>query len=258
MGDLLIEQEALTQKVIRIAGPDAACNCHGWVFTGGRYGVATEDVDAILADNGYQIVEEAREGDVIIYRDELGQVRHSGLVRFVGTDGLVLVESKWGSLGIYLHTPKEQPYGEFLRFLSQFPSEPRVESGTCNQAPQPAGASRAAWGGVRARRSEAQPNSIQLSRLDDPLGDLKHPGKPFFPALVSSGAVLPAVAFDRGDRGDPSRKTGRVQERTPHAGQVLDAQEQSVFLCGSAHQQGFAVALARFQGHAGVAEFTGQ
>jgi hypothetical protein len=73
-------------------------------------------VDEILADNGYQIVEEAREGDVIIYRDELGQVRHSGLVRFVGTDGLVLVESKWGSLGLYLHTPKEQPYGEFFDF----------------------------------------------------------------------------------------------------------------------------------------------
>ena len=116
LADILIEQEALTQKVIRVAGPDAACNCHGWVFTGGRYGVATEDVDAILADNSYRIVEEAREGDIIIYRDELGRVRHSGLVRFVGTDGLVLVESKWGSLGIYLHTPKEQPYGGFFAF----------------------------------------------------------------------------------------------------------------------------------------------
>ena len=42
LADLLVEQEALLQKVIRIAGPDAACNCHGWVFTGGQYGVATE------------------------------------------------------------------------------------------------------------------------------------------------------------------------------------------------------------------------
>ncbi len=116
LGDLLIEQVALAQKVIRIAGPDAACNCHGWVFTGGRYGVASEDVATILADNGYVVVDEPREGDIVIYRDRLGQVQHTGLVRFVGTDGLVLVESKWGSLGIYLHTPKDQPYGEFFNF----------------------------------------------------------------------------------------------------------------------------------------------
>ena len=80
------------------------------------YGVASEDVDTILADNGYEVVGEPREGDIVIYRDGLGHVQHTGLVRFVGTDGLVLVESKWGSLGIYLHTPKEQPYGEFFNF----------------------------------------------------------------------------------------------------------------------------------------------
>jgi hypothetical protein len=116
LGDILVEQEALSQKVIRVAGPDAACNCHGWVFTSGRYGVASEDVDTILTDNGYQIVEEPREGDVVIYRDDLDRVRHTGFVRFVGTDGLVLVESKWGSLGIYLHAPTDQPYGRFFHF----------------------------------------------------------------------------------------------------------------------------------------------
>jgi hypothetical protein len=113
---IFFKQEDLLQKAIRIAGPDAACKCHGWVFTGGQFGVASEDVDAILADNGYLAVSEPRENDVVIYRDDLGRVRHTGLVRFVGADGLVLVESKWGPLGLYLHPPQDQPYGTFFNY----------------------------------------------------------------------------------------------------------------------------------------------
>jgi hypothetical protein len=113
---LLVKKENLLEKAIRIAGPDAACNCHGWVFTGGQFGVKSEDVDAILADNGYLVVAEAREDDVVIYRDEMGRVRHTGLVRFVGADGLVLVESKWGPLGLYFHQPQDQPYGTFFNY----------------------------------------------------------------------------------------------------------------------------------------------
>jgi hypothetical protein len=116
LDQLLVKDEDLLQKVIRVAGPDTVCNCHGWVFTGGQYGLASEDVDAILADNGYVVVDKAREGDVVIYRDDLGGVRHSGLVRFVGTDDLVLVESKWGPLGLYLHPPQDQPYGDLFHF----------------------------------------------------------------------------------------------------------------------------------------------
>ena len=32
---------------------DALSNCHGWVFTGGRYWIPIESVDTILNDNGY-------------------------------------------------------------------------------------------------------------------------------------------------------------------------------------------------------------
>jgi hypothetical protein len=120
LDELLVDGEALNQKVIRIAGPDAACNCHGWVFTGGRYGVPTEAVDTILADNGYQVVHDVQENDVVVYRDLLDRVRHTGLVRFVGTDGLVLVESKWGPLGLYLHAPQDQPYGTLYAFFRSF------------------------------------------------------------------------------------------------------------------------------------------
>ena len=125
---MLIEQEALSAK----GDPDRRPGCRLQLPRLGFYGRPVRRRlgrrGTILADNGYVVVDEPREGDIVIYRDGLGQVQHTGLVRFVGTDGLVLVESKWGSLGIYLHTPKEQPYGEFFNFSPQFPSGPRVAS----------------------------------------------------------------------------------------------------------------------------------
>ena len=42
--------------VTRVAPVDPACNCHGWVFTGGRFWVSGEDVPRILEDNGYRRV----------------------------------------------------------------------------------------------------------------------------------------------------------------------------------------------------------
>ena len=114
--DTTLSDERLAHEVIRLAGPDPACNCHGWVFTGGKYGVPGESVDAILSDNGYTIVRDAAEGDLIVYRDAAGEVLHTGLVRLVGADGLILVESKWGPLGLYLHPPKAQPWGHNITY----------------------------------------------------------------------------------------------------------------------------------------------
>lgn len=102
-----------TAKLIRTAPPDATHNCHGWVYTGGHHWIQDRHVEMILADNGYQPVSEPQAGDVITYRDADGTVLHSGLVRVV-EPGLVLIESKWGPLGRYLHRPEEQNYG--LRF----------------------------------------------------------------------------------------------------------------------------------------------
>lgn len=101
----------LKHRVIQLAGASGTSNCHGWIFTGGRFGVHGKDVEDILKDNDYQGVEQAWVGDLVVYRDELGTVTHSGLVRFRGEDGLVLIESKWGALGLFLHTPDDQPYG---------------------------------------------------------------------------------------------------------------------------------------------------
>jgi hypothetical protein len=104
------------QQIIRIGEPNAACNCHGWVYTGGRYAIRGRYIDELLSDNGYVEVAEPRADDVVIYRGPEGSVEHTGLIRHIGSDGLVLVESKWGPLGVYLHPLASQPYGDHHHF----------------------------------------------------------------------------------------------------------------------------------------------
>ena len=90
------------------AGPLA--NCHGWVFLDGQYLISSDAVQRILDDNGYEVVEEALAGDVIIYRDDNRNIVHSGLVRGVLNDGSIIIESKWGVEGVFLHDPMGTPY----------------------------------------------------------------------------------------------------------------------------------------------------
>jgi hypothetical protein len=116
MEEALIELERYTLEVIRLREPNPASNCYGWVFTGGTFCVAGEQVDTILADNGYEPIETVARGDLIVYRDSSGLPAHIGVVCFVGADGIVLVESKSGPLGVFLHTPYMQPYGRQFGF----------------------------------------------------------------------------------------------------------------------------------------------
>ena len=102
-------------KLIRTAPADPVCNCHGWVYAGGLYWVSEATVEAILADNGYRAVAEPQTGDVITYRGGNGTVTHSGVVRVVER-GVILIESKWGPSGRYLHRPEDQPYGECFAY----------------------------------------------------------------------------------------------------------------------------------------------
>ena len=57
-----------------------------------------------------------RPGDVAIFRDLAGQVTHSAVVRGLASDGLVILESKWGWAGRFLHTPAGQCYGSDCTF----------------------------------------------------------------------------------------------------------------------------------------------
>jgi hypothetical protein len=106
-----IADSIFKQRLFRVAGPDARTNCFGWVFTGGRFWIRkSEEVEAIVKDNGYQVVSVPQVGDLTIYRNAEGRISHVGIVR-VADDDLVLVESKWSWLGLYLHRPQDQCYG---------------------------------------------------------------------------------------------------------------------------------------------------
>lgn len=114
LADLCRRCSAITlhaEQVITRGGPTDQSNCHGWVFTGGRFHVFGRQVDAILAENGYERVSEPTAGDVCVYRNSDGQVAHTGVVRASLSDGTVLVESKWGRMGVYLHGVGDSCYG---------------------------------------------------------------------------------------------------------------------------------------------------
>lgn len=103
-------------NAIKRTDSDLATNCHGWVFTGGKYLIDNKDVQMILDDNGYQRVDKPQVGDVIVYRDSADEVVHSGLVRLVFGDGQVLIESKWGVTGRFLHRAKEPTFSEYFAY----------------------------------------------------------------------------------------------------------------------------------------------
>lgn len=100
----------LQAGVIRTAAPDRGYNCHGWVFTEGRGWLQGAQVEAILRDNGYHAVAAPEAGDVAVYRGPDGAITHSGVVRVAGPGCPVLVESKWGQGGRFLHPPTNVPY----------------------------------------------------------------------------------------------------------------------------------------------------
>lgn len=96
--------------VIQTAPPDDRTVCHDWTFGGSRYTDGCP-VTTLLAE--YETVTAPRPGDVVVYWGSAGEPVHSGVVRAVGSDGLVVIESKWGHLGRYLH----------LTVISHFPSQ---------------------------------------------------------------------------------------------------------------------------------------
>jgi hypothetical protein len=96
-------------KFVRLFEANPRCNCHGWVFTGGQRGIEDAHIRMILADNGYMSVTEAREGDVAVYETAEG-ISHSGLVRTVSSRFGIVIESKWGPFGVYIHGSESHPF----------------------------------------------------------------------------------------------------------------------------------------------------
>lgn len=100
--EALLEKNGLSRRVIAQPTIWETCNCHGHIFAAGKYWVPTEEVAAILEDNGYEKTPTPAIGDLAIYRDSSGAAAHSGVV-VGGADGDWLVESKWGKLGCFIH-----------------------------------------------------------------------------------------------------------------------------------------------------------
>jgi hypothetical protein len=113
--DRLLERVHLNEDVIRRGAADDHSNCHGWVFAAGRFILLNEDVQLILAENGYREQTEAKPGDLVVYRIN-GIIVHSAVVRYVSEGQPVLVEGKWGELGVFLHAVDKSVYGPNYTF----------------------------------------------------------------------------------------------------------------------------------------------
>ena len=110
---------------------DKTTNCHGWVFTGGRFLLKGIDVERILCDNHYVIVSDPRPNDIVIYRDHVGTILHTALVQAILTDGTVITESKWGIDQRFLHLPVDQPYSPiFAYYRTDRPNHHLIRLGT--------------------------------------------------------------------------------------------------------------------------------
>jgi len=102
--------------LIRRKEADRMANCHGWVFTAGRFLLKGNDVDRILCDNHYYVVSVPKPRDIVIYRNEAGAILHTALVQAVLSDGTVITESKWGVDQRFLHLPTVQPYSQLFEY----------------------------------------------------------------------------------------------------------------------------------------------
>ncbi len=107
---------AFGNAMIHREDADKMANCHGWVFTDGRFLLKGNDVERILCDNHYVLVADPRPSDLVIYRDEMGSILHTALVQGILRDGTVITESKWGIDQRFLHLPANQPYSQHFEY----------------------------------------------------------------------------------------------------------------------------------------------
>jgi hypothetical protein len=111
----VLQNARLADQIIRRGGPTDESNCHGWVFTGGKFHLGPDDVELILRENGYQEVTEPQPGDVVVYRDS-GAISHTAVVRYVAEGQPAMVEGKWGTMGVFLHPADKSTYGTEYTF----------------------------------------------------------------------------------------------------------------------------------------------
>ncbi|MGI8980525.1 MAG: hypothetical protein ACR2FY_14955 [Pirellulaceae bacterium] len=96
---------------LQLTAENGRANCHGWVFTGGEHLLWRDGVELILEDNGYELCQTPLPGDLIVYRNPDGETMHTGVVKTRLFGGGLMIESKWGVGGRFVHRPEQQPYG---------------------------------------------------------------------------------------------------------------------------------------------------
>lgn len=92
--------------------PTRRYNCWGFTFNPRQCWINSgADVQNILNDNGTQVFPpNLRVGDVICYRDSYGEITHTGRIWALDGSGQpTTIQSKWGSLGEYFHSPTQVP-----------------------------------------------------------------------------------------------------------------------------------------------------
>lgn len=109
--NVAIGRNPFSNLIIRRGPASDECNCHGWVFTGGKYWLSNDDVQAILEENGYDAVMSPEPGDLVIY-SQGKTISHTAIVRACGPTVPVMVEGKWGCMGVYLHGVDDSLYGK--------------------------------------------------------------------------------------------------------------------------------------------------
>jgi hypothetical protein len=112
----MTEEWAPGLRLIRTGPADRRSDCHGWVFADSKWWVLGRDLETILADNEYCVVDNPVGGDLVVYWDRGSEVTHSGIVDAVAPNGRVLIESKWAWLGTHLHYPDDHPYGGLPKY----------------------------------------------------------------------------------------------------------------------------------------------
>ena len=117
----------ITESTIQRGPASAQANCHGWVFLDSQFLIPGEAVQQILDDNLYELTVDPIAGDVIVYRDGNRNIVHSGLVRGVLNDGTIIIESKWGIEGIFLHDPEGTPYSNQFEYYHSPRADNRVK-----------------------------------------------------------------------------------------------------------------------------------
>lgn len=132
-GDSVVMDVA--ESTIQRGPPSLDANCHGWVFLDSQFMINGDAVQHILDDNAYELVEEPKPGDVIIYRDVNRHIIHSGLVRGILNDDTVIIESKWGTEGVFLHDPDGTPYTVDYEYYRSPRSDHRVKLVPADELP---------------------------------------------------------------------------------------------------------------------------